>query len=527
MSGSWTKSTVGYTTQGNWISVASNSTGQKCIASNDQDTNIWVSSDYGVSWSISPSSPTSVHWGGVTISQSGNKMAACEDVGGATYNVYFLDTTGSNTWTNIATSGTNAPGNSIQWTSVCFSMNENTLAACDGNAIIWIYNIATNTWTNPPNASGYPPRGNVVSSNVNGFVSIATNNWINTIYGGPITYVSTTIDQTNSNINTFLPNNPNWSSISSSFDGTVLVACAEASNYIYVGTVSSNYWTFVQQTAAGTGEWKVVATGPDAVSIAACNGDGANPGEIWVGYRTYGSSSYTWTKQTQQSGQNLNADWKSISRSTDKNQFTKFVAVPKLTNPGEQTGIWVFTSFQTAADSEQPPPLTCFNKDTKILTNNGYVEIQNLNRGDLVKTICNDFIPIHSIGYKEIINPCVKDQRIKDQLYKCSTEKYPEVFEDLIITGCHAILVDYFNEGEREKVVEVLGDAYVTDKKYRLPACVDKRADIYEQPGKFTIYHIALDHEDYYMNYGIYANGLVVETCSKRYLKELSDMTLI
>ena len=31
------------------------------------------------------------------------------------------------------------------------------------------------------------------------------------------------------------------------------------------------------------------------------------------------------------------------------------------------------------------------------------------------------------------------------------------------------------------------------------------------------------------MNYGIYANGLLVETCSKRYLTELelSNMTLI
>lgn len=134
--GSWTKSTSGYTTQGNWIGVASNSTGQKCIASNNQDANIRVSTDYGVSWSVSPGSPSSVHWGNVTISPSGNKMAACEDVGGATYNIYMLDTTGANVWTNIATTGTNAPGNALQWTSVCFSIDENSLAACDGNAII-------------------------------------------------------------------------------------------------------------------------------------------------------------------------------------------------------------------------------------------------------------------------------------------------------------------------------------------------------------------------------------------------------
>jgi hypothetical protein len=29
------------------------------------------------------------------------------------------------------------------------------------------------------------------------------------------------------------------------------------------------------------------------------------------------------------------------------------------------------------------------------------------------------------------------------------------------------------------------------------------------------------------MNYGIYANGVIAETTSQRYLKELSNMTLI
>jgi hypothetical protein len=67
----------------------------------------------------------------------------------------------------------------------------------------------------------------------------------------------------------------------------------------------------------------------------------------------------------------------------------------------------------------------------------------------------------------------------------------------------------------------------VTDKKYRLPACVDHRTSVYQTQGTFSIYHLALENNDYYMNYGIYANGLLVETCSKRYLKELAKMDLI
>jgi hypothetical protein len=49
---------------------------------------------------------------------------------------------------------------------------------------------------------------------------------------------------------------------------------------------------------------------------------------------------------------------KRLFRSTDPTQLTKFVTLPKLTNSGEQTGIWVFTSFQTAENAQLP--LVCF-----------------------------------------------------------------------------------------------------------------------------------------------------------------------
>lgn len=173
-------------------------------------------------------------------------------------------------------------------------------------------------------------------------------------------------------------------------------------------------------------------------------------------------------------------------------------------------------------------PYPCFKRDTKILTNLGYIPIQKLRKGHLVKTLHDGYVPVYMMG-KSVMQHNADKKRIKTQLYKCTKDKYPELIEDLVITGCHSILVeDFKNEEEREKTAKVNhGNIYVTDRMYRLPACVDTRASVYETPGEYTIYHIALEHEDYYMNYGIYANGLLVESCSKRFLKELSNMTIV
>jgi hypothetical protein len=169
----------------------------------------------------------------------------------------------------------------------------------------------------------------------------------------------------------------------------------------------------------------------------------------------------------------------------------------------------------------------CFKEGSKILTNRGYVPIEKLRKGDLIKTVMNDYKAIDMIGKRDIYHPN-QQERIKAQLYKCCQDKYPEVFEDLILTGCHCILIDDFtSDKQRQQTLDVNGDIYVTGNKYRLPACVDSRTTVYDKPGTYTIYHLALENDYYFKNYGIYANGLLVETCSKRYMKELSGMTLI
>jgi len=119
------------------------------------------------------------------------------------------------------------------------------------------------------------------------------------------------------------------------------------------------------------------------------------------------------------------------------------------------------------------------------------------------------------------------DYRVVNRLYKCQREKYPSLFEDLYITGCHSILVPSMTDDEWENTKAVNGKIYITDNHFRLIACADEKAEPFNKEGFMNIYHLALEHEDILMNYGIYANGLLVESCSERNLRYLSNMRIL
>ena len=168
----------------------------------------------------------------------------------------------------------------------------------------------------------------------------------------------------------------------------------------------------------------------------------------------------------------------------------------------------------------------CFKEDTKILTDKGYVAIQDLRKGDMVKTLHDDYKAIAMIGSEEIHHNS-KDERNRNQLFKYSSTNHPEVFEDLVITGGHSVLVDSLHENEEKETKQWINECDMkVDNKCRLLAFVDETCDIYEVDGPHTIYHFALEG-DYHKNYGVYANGLLVEACSQYYLKEHSCMSLM
>jgi hypothetical protein len=198
-----------------------------------------------------------------------------------------------------------------------------------------------------------------------------------------------------------------------------------------------------------------------------------------------------------------------------------------LISPNETTANYSPTAFVTSN------PSACFLEGSTILCKdeNGsikYLPIETLYPGILVKTYSHGFLPIDMIGTSQLYPNFNDDKQIKDRLYKCPKENFPELSDDLIITGSHSILVDKLTEWQWILTKKTLGDIYVTDNKFRLMAFLDPKTIPYKHTQKVNIWHLALQNNNYYSNYGVYANGgLLVETCSKRYLKELSGMTLI
>jgi hypothetical protein len=156
--------------------------------------------------------------------------------------------------------------------------------------------------------------------------------------------------------------------------------------------------------------------------------------------------------------------------------------------------------------------ITCLDKDTDTEKE---VAVEKLTCDDYVKTYKHGFIRVARIGTHVVSNPG-NDQRLRNRLYCLSPSEYPELKQELYITGYHSILVDSITEKEQNDMREILGNLYKTDDKYRLIATCDARAKPYESEGKFKVWHVCLEHYDDTMNYGIYGNGLLVESCSAR-----------
>jgi len=451
----------------------------RCLASSIDGSKMYASIVGGPSDGVVKSTDRGVSWTSM-MPAAGNTSIACSSDGTIVYVAnlgqgLYKSTDSGATWSYV-TRGAPLPGNS--------STNPEVAA---GYTTYNVYNVACDgTGTKVLMTTNFAA---VIYRSIDGGA-----NWLSNFY-----LIPNTVSQ---NSPVTLTSNINGSIIYAAFNNT--------DKKIYKSVDNGITWNVISSLGNVLGPFGSISSNLTGDFIFACSGSGT----LNIFYETYAAKSVL----VPQGGSLIIATAaynNGNNAMTMENNKVSTYSVTNLYPPGPYPG---------------QAPISCFNQDTKILClKNGkevYANVQDIRRGDLIKTLKNGYVPVNMIGTTKIYNSA-DSLRGKNRLYICSPDSYPEITEDLIITGCHSILSDSISDVQRETTIELLGRIMVTDKKYRIMAFLDDRAKPYVKEGVFDIWHIALDHDDYYMNYGIYANGLLVETCSKRFLKELSGMTLI
>jgi hypothetical protein len=178
----------------------------------------------------------------------------------------------------------------------------------------------------------------------------------------------------------------------------------------------------------------------------------------------------------------------------------------------------------------------CFLQGSKILRldpetdEEEYVVVERLRRGDLIRTATCGYKAVAYIGRGTLKRPADDPDR-KNRLYRFrdSHKRHPPLF----ITGEHCLLYKEkdISPEKRREVRDYMGDDYITEIYHRVPACLDSNGTPYVNPsdseGPVTIWHFALEHNNLYNNYAVYANGILVETCSIDFLTNRTSMELI
>ena len=153
---------------------------------------------------------------------------------------------------------------------------------------------------------------------------------------------------------------------------------------------------------------------------------------------------------------------------------------------------------------------SCFNKGTHILTEQGYVRIEDLKKGDLVKTYLH--------GYKGITKIGKGFGKNNNENKVLNMHEFKGIYEEpLIITGGHSMLVNDLGDLKEENEKWFHGGTYKIEDKYLLLATVSKDFKEINDGSEFEYYHLVLENEDENGQYGIWANEVLTESASEEW----------
>jgi hypothetical protein len=172
----------------------------------------------------------------------------------------------------------------------------------------------------------------------------------------------------------------------------------------------------------------------------------------------------------------------------------------------------------------------CYLADSKVLTDTSLISIQLLKKGDLIQTLNHGLLPVKFVGKRSFFNK-LTEERMNAHLYKLNKNDFPELFEDLFITGGHPLLIDEKNldEETKKKLLDMIdyGTPIITEGKYRVFALIHPKSELWNNEGDHEIFDIVLESDNPKKNYGIWVNGMLTESMDEDYFLNRSGMTEI
>ena len=151
--------------------------------------------------------------------------------------------------------------------------------------------------------------------------------------------------------------------------------------------------------------------------------------------------------------------------------------------------------------------LPTVSNDMKII----YKRIKELSTNDIIMTEYSGPKKIKYIYHEKIKNVSNCHSKVKDKLYVLRTQDYPELKEDLILTGRHPILVNHnFSSNEIIK-----NNHKFTRNFFRLETYKNKKSIDFNVEGVFDIYNIVLENNFIGKRYPIRVNGILTESLSE------------
>ncbi len=494
----WSNITNGLSTVGK-ISGITSALGSPYVYAcdyNSATTPIYISSDGGYTWSSTASSPSINRCNAIACSTNGLIVAAI----GNSSECYISINSGL-TWTIV----NNVQSNDVLFIAMTSDGTYALIGGHNGSSLAQYINISSGppytavTVSDPNNYTGSARLKSMCGYNT-GFIIGSELGVCRYLIGGSVSLISSGTGSFNS---ATVSCDPTGIYIVASTDGKYTSKTLSTSTTIPLA--SSLYSSVCFYSSGGTNYFALAG-----------RYNSTNPA-IWLSYDSGGTFSQVINSLNNFTNLNIDGNQHVFGAYSNYKQINILGGISAVTG---NYGIYM-GNYNIAICFKEGSKILCLIDEQEI-----YVPVETITPGTLVKTRLDGYKPVALIGTSKLYNSG-DDIRGSRRLYKLTQEHYPELIEDLVLTGCHCILTETITDEERSGIVDIMKNVYVTDCKYRLPTCVDQRAVPYEKEGVFPIWHLALEHDDIFMNYGIYANGLLVESTSKRMISLYSGMKMI